>query len=121
MSEALSKEKNIYYSTLQNTSLISKIPILSKARIYFAKSSRLSFHFDGQEIPEPLLSFNRRNRRTSYFILCLNPNVHRHSFFSILKLHIFEAIDISIFSPRFILFKNSLMGKVALALHTHFS
>ena len=101
MSEALSKEKKIYCSTLQNIPLISKkFPSSSKARIYFANSSRLSFPFDGQDIPESLSSFNHRNRRTSYFILCLNPNVHRHSFFSILNLHIFKATDISIFSPR---------------------
>ena len=82
MSEALSKEKNIYYSTLQNISLISKFPILSKARIYFANYSRLSFPFDGKRNSRAFSSFNRRNHRTSYSILCLCPNVHRHSFFS---------------------------------------
>ena len=40
------------------------------------------YHFPStvREIPEPFSSF--RNRRTSYSILCLCPNVHRHSFFS---------------------------------------
>ena len=42
------------------------------------------YHFPStvREIPEPFSSFNHRNRRTSYSILCLCPNVHRHSFFS---------------------------------------
>ena len=57
MSEALSKEKNIYYSTLQNISLISKFPILSKARIYFANYSRLSFPFDGQRNSRAFFEF----------------------------------------------------------------
>jgi len=57
MSEALSKEKNIYYSTLQNMSLISKFPILSKARIYFANYSRLSFPFDGQRNSRAFFEF----------------------------------------------------------------
>ena len=80
----------------KSTNILCK---LFKAIISFRRS---------EEIPEPLSSFNYRNRRTSYFILCLCPNVRRHSFFSILKLHIFEAIHISKFSLRFILFKNSL-------------
>ena len=57
MSEALSKEKNIYYSTLQNISLISKFLILPKARIYFANYSRLSFPFDGQRNSRAFFEF----------------------------------------------------------------
>ena len=92
MSEALSKEKNIYYSTLQNISLISKNSHPFKSTYILCK------------LFKAIISL----RRSRNVILCLNPNAHRHSFFSILKLHIFKATDISIFPPRYYLFKNSL-------------
>ena len=107
MSEALSKEKNIYYSTLQNISLISKFPILSKSTNILCKLFKAIISLRRSEKFPSLFRVSGTVEHPILFYAFVQTCIVTH-FFPILKLHIFEAIDISNVSPRFILFKNSL-------------
>ena len=84
MSEALSKEKNIYYSTLQNTYADFKISHPFKSTNILCKLFKAIISLRRSEKFPSLFRVSTTGtvEHPSYSILCLCPNVHRHSFFS---------------------------------------